>query len=282
VREESSWPLEGTDWRPLHLTAAALATAPSAAAGHITFDMRARGACWQWTIPADTEITGPTALRLWAEARGADDIDLFAGVEKWRGDTYIPFEGSYGFGRDRITTGWLKASLRTLDEQGSRPIDPVPTCSHRQPLAPGQAVQADIALGPSATFFRVGETLRLVVAGRWLWPLNPLTGQIPGRLPERPQRQVHPALGTPGASPPPRPHHSMTGVCRPPPRPSHHAVRRSRADSQPGAAWGRPRRAAPTHHVRDPPRGHNDPSGTPPKPRSNMSGEYLTADQARP
>ena len=40
-------------------------------------------------------------------------------------------------------------------------------------------VQADIALGPSATLFRAGETLRLVVAGRWLWPRNPLTGQFP-------------------------------------------------------------------------------------------------------
>jgi uncharacterized protein len=65
-------------------------------------------------------------------------------VEKWSGRTYIPFEGSYGFGRDRITTGWLKASLRALDEQNSRPFDPVPTFSHRQPLAPGQVVQADI------------------------------------------------------------------------------------------------------------------------------------------
>jgi len=55
----------------------------------------------------------------------------------------------------------------------------VPAFSHRQPLAPGQVVQADIALGPSATSFQAGDTLRLVVAGRWLWPRNPLTGQFP-------------------------------------------------------------------------------------------------------
>jgi uncharacterized protein len=36
-------------------------------------------------------------------------------VEKWRGRRYVPFEGSYGFGRDRVTTGWLKVSLRALD-----------------------------------------------------------------------------------------------------------------------------------------------------------------------
>ena len=97
------------------------------------------------------------ALRLWVEAHGADDLDLFAGVEKWRGRSCVPFEGSYGFGRDRITTGWLKASLRALDEDSSRPFDPVPALSHRQPLAPGQVVQADIALGPSATFSGQGR-----------------------------------------------------------------------------------------------------------------------------
>ena len=179
VRAEDIWPLDRTEWTPLYLTGAGLATAPPSAAGRITFGVRSRGACWEWTAAADTEITGPMALRLWVETRGAADVDLFAGVEKWRGHTYIPFEGSYGFGRDRITTGWLKASLRALDEEASRPFDPVPTFSHRQPLAPGQVAQADIALGPSATLFRAGETLRLVVAGRWLWPRNPLTGQFP-------------------------------------------------------------------------------------------------------
>jgi uncharacterized protein len=179
VRDEDSWPLDRTGWTPLYLTDAGLATAPPSAAGQITFGMRSRGACFEWAIPADTEITGPMALRLWVEAHDADDGDLFAGLEKWRGPTYIPFEGSYGFGRDRITTGWLKASLRSPDEQSSRPFDPVPALSHRPPLAPGQIVLADIALGPSATFFKAGETLRLVVAGRWLWPRNPLTGQFP-------------------------------------------------------------------------------------------------------
>ena len=45
--------------------------------------------------------------------------DLFAGVEKWRGRRYVGFEGSYGFGRDRIASGWLQASLRELDQQAS-------------------------------------------------------------------------------------------------------------------------------------------------------------------
>jgi uncharacterized protein len=179
VREETSWPLDRTEWRPLYLTAAGLASAPPAAAGQLSFAARRQGACWEWTVPADTELTGPMALRLWVAVHGADDVALFAGVEKWRGRRYLPFEGSYGFGRDRISTGWLKASLRALDETASRCYDPVPACTSRQPLTPGQIVQVDIALGPSATVFRAGETLRLVLAGRWLWPRNPLTGQFP-------------------------------------------------------------------------------------------------------
>ena len=187
VREEDSWPLDRTEWRPLYLTAAGLATAPPSAAGQISFGTRWRGVCFDWGIPANTELTGPMALRLWVEAQGADDIDLFAGVEKWRGHTYVPFEGSYGFGRDRITTGWLKTSLRALDEQNSRPFDPVPTFSYPQPLAPGQVVPVDIALGPSATLFKAGEALRLIVAGRWLWPRNPLTGQFPAAYQKGPK-----------------------------------------------------------------------------------------------
>jgi putative CocE/NonD family hydrolase len=190
VREEDDWPLRRTEWTALYLSAAGLVATPPASAGRITFDMRSRGACWEWTPTADIELTGPMALRLWVEAHGADDTDMFVGVEKWRGPTYVPFEGSYGFGRDRITTGWLKASLRALDEPASRPFDPVPAFSHRQPLGAGEIVPVDIALGPSATFFRSGETLRLVVAGRWLWPTNLLTGQFPAAYQKGPKGKV--------------------------------------------------------------------------------------------
>jgi predicted acyl esterase len=179
VRDESHWPLESTDWTPLYVADAGLSSAPPDQPGFITFDTRSGGARFGWTVPSDTEITGPMSLRLFVEAHGSDDVDLFVGVEKWRGRQYVPFEGSYGFGRDRITSGWLKASMRTLEQASSRPFEPVPTLDARRTLQPGDVVQVDIPLGPSATLFRAGEQLRLVVAGRWLWPRNPLTGQFP-------------------------------------------------------------------------------------------------------
>lgn len=166
VRDETAWPLESTQWTPLYVTDAGLSTAPADQAGSIAFDTRSGGARFGWTLPADTEITGPMSLSLFVEVADSDDVDLFVGVEKWRGNQYVPFEGSYGFGRDRVTTGWLRASLRDTFEA-------------RNPLTPGQIAKVDIPLGPSATLFRGGEQLRLVIAGRWLWPHNPFTGQYP-------------------------------------------------------------------------------------------------------
>lgn len=179
VRDESGWPLESTVWTSLHLTDAGLRPHPAERDGSITYDTRSSGARFGWTVPANIEITGPMALRLFVDVASGDDVDLFVGVEKWCGRRFIPFEGSYGFGRDRVTCGWLKASMRALDETRSRPFEPVPRLDARQPLQPGEVVQVDIPLGPSATLFRAGEQLRLVVAGRWLWPRNPLTGQFP-------------------------------------------------------------------------------------------------------
>lgn len=169
VRAESAWPLPSTRWTEL----------PFTGAGSFAFDMRRGGMRTEWTMPADTEITGPMALRLFVSVAGGDDVDLYAGVEKWRGTDFVPFEGSYGYGRDRVSTGWLRASMRALDPDASTPFAPVPTYARRDPLRPGEIVQVDIPLGPSATLFRAGDRLRVVVAGRWLWPRNPLTGQFP-------------------------------------------------------------------------------------------------------
>lgn len=178
VRDESAWPLERTQWRSLHLTdGGRLADEPADGDGAITFHTRRNAAAFTMTFDEDVELTGPMAARLWVSVDGADDADLYVGVEKWRGDRYVDFEGSFGWGRDRVTTGWQKLSLRALDELRSTTAEPVHTFREPQPLGPGEVVCVDVPLGPSATLFRAGESLRLVVAGRWLSNRNPLTGQ---------------------------------------------------------------------------------------------------------
>ncbi len=187
IREEANWPLERTQWTPLYLTDGGLSTEPAPDEGSIAFDTASHGVRFGWQVPSDVELTGPMALRLFVEVSGGDDVDLVVGLEKWRGKSYVPFEGSYGFGRDRVTTGWQRASLRALDSTQSRPFEPVPSFERRQPLRPTEIVPVDVAMGPSATLFRAGEELRLVIGGRWLWPGNLLTGQFPAAYERAPR-----------------------------------------------------------------------------------------------
>ena len=191
VREESEWPLARTVWRPLYLAASgSLAGEPPIAAGHISFPTRSRAAAFTWTFAEDTELTGPMSVRLWVETADCDDANLFVGVEKWCADKFVPFEGSFGYGRDRVATGWQRTALRRIDPSESRPWEPVPTFTDPQPLSPGEIVAVDVALGPSATLFRAGEQLRLLVAARWLAPVNPLFGAFPSRYARSPRGTV--------------------------------------------------------------------------------------------
>ena len=191
VREESEWPLARTRWRRLYLAGpGVLSTEPPSASGAVTFKTRSRAAAFTWIVRDDIELTGPMAVRLWLDLHGCDDANLFVGVEKWRDGKFVPFEGPYGYGRDRVTTGWQRVALRALDHDLSRPWEPVPACTDPQALRAGEVVAVDVALGPSATLFRAGEHLRLVVAGRWLCPRNPLTGQFPAAYRPSPRGRV--------------------------------------------------------------------------------------------
>lgn len=191
VREEAEWPLARTRWRPLHLgSAGALTAGRSPTPGSLTFETRSGAAAFSWTVTEDVELTGPMAARLWVQLDGCDDANLFVGVEKWRRGRFVGFEGSYGYGRDRVSTGWQRVALRALDPALSRPWEPVAACTEPRPVSAGEIVEVNVALGPSATLFRAGERLRFVIAGRWLCPRNPLTGQLPAAYAPSPRGRV--------------------------------------------------------------------------------------------
>jgi putative CocE/NonD family hydrolase len=187
VREETSWPLERTIWTPLYLgQAGQLSAAAPSVSGQTSFDSRKEAALFSWHLPNDTELIGPMAAHLWLELEDGDDVDLFIGVELWRNGRYVGFEGSYGYGCDRVTTGWLKASLRELDQEKSKKWAPEHTFNKSQPLHQGDIVSVDVSLLPSATFFQKDDELHLVIAGRWLSPTGLLRGQFPASYPGHP------------------------------------------------------------------------------------------------
>lgn len=157
VRDEDEWPPARATERMLHLGADGQLTADAAGrAGWVHFAARHSAATFTWTFDADTEVTGVISARLRLRADRSTDANVFVGVSKWSGGRFVPFEGSYGFGRDLVTTGWQRVRLGR------------------------ETAEVDVELGPSATFFRAGDELRLHVSGRQLSPRNPLFGAAPG------------------------------------------------------------------------------------------------------
>jgi predicted acyl esterase len=154
VRHEESWPPAAVRWGELFLGVDGQLGEEAPASGVVDFATAKGRATWRWRVSRDLEMSGPMALRLRVSIEGAEHANLFAGVEKWRRGRFVPFEGSYGFGLDRVTTGWSKLTRSEVHE-------------------------VEVELGPSATFFRAGEEIRLVLGGRWMHPRNPITGQYP-------------------------------------------------------------------------------------------------------
>lgn len=174
VREETEWPLARTQWVPLHLAPAGLLTDEVAGHdGHVDIATRSQAAAFTWTFAEDAEVSGPMRARLWVEPIGCTDANLFVGVEKWRDGTVVPFEGSFGYGRDRVATGWRRLAL--LDDADERE------------LRAGEIRCVDVELGASATFFRAGERLRFLVAARRQAPSAPLVGSFPNRYARSPR-----------------------------------------------------------------------------------------------
>jgi predicted acyl esterase len=168
VRHENEWPLARTRWTTLHFGDHGVLTAtPPTDEGAATFGLRRQAVAFSHRFDRDVEITGPMYMRLCMSLAGADDAHLFAGVEKWSGGRYVPFEGSYGYGRDRIADGRLRLALREPSFDVVHPVR--------------GTVTTEMTLSASSTMFRAGDELRLVLAGRYLEPLNPLFGHFPAR-----------------------------------------------------------------------------------------------------
>jgi predicted acyl esterase len=179
IRDEQEWPLARTDWRQLHLHEPGTLSEARPEAGGVSFDLTRNAARFDYRFDHDTELSGPMSLRLHVTTTGANDPRLFVGVEKWSNGVPVPFEGSYGYGRDHVAQGRLRLALRELDPDLSGPHQPVHTFRSTQPLHDGESADVLIPLSPSSTLFRASDSLRLMVGGRYLHPRNPFFGHFP-------------------------------------------------------------------------------------------------------
>jgi predicted acyl esterase len=181
VVHATSWPVEETRYRSLYLdaTSHSLQLAPPAVRGAAMFAPSpvadpANRAVFDFKFDRDTDLVGHMALKLFIEGEDTDDVDLFLGVEKLDrdGNELYFFSASGGNANGPVARGWLRASWRELDAKRSTEWRPVLSMKARKPLSPGEIVETDIAIMPSGTTFKAGETLRLAiqcwsVRGQW-------------------------------------------------------------------------------------------------------------------
>lgn len=116
------------------------------------------------TFSEETEISGYMKLRLWVQADGHDDMDIFVKLGKLSPeDEYlthnaIMYRYSGPDARHRV-------SLRKLDEEKSLPEIPYYTYDTVEKLSPGEIVPVEIAIWPTALRFHAGEKLELAISG---------------------------------------------------------------------------------------------------------------------
>jgi uncharacterized protein len=109
-----------------------------------------------WTsapLTGAVDIVGEIELRLVAAATAADTAWLVA----------LQHVASDGTVSD-VTAGWLRASLREVDEKASRPGAPVLSCRTATAVPIGEDVEYRIPLVPNARHFAKGDRIRLTLA----------------------------------------------------------------------------------------------------------------------
>ena len=167
IRDESEWPLARTRYEKLYVDAASgtLVSSPVATESEARYKADA-GAEFVHRFTETTELIGPMKLKLWVEAEGADDMDLFVGVQKLdAGGGLVPFSFLNALEDGPVALGWLRVSHRELDAKRSTAEQPWHTHRIEQRLKPGEVVPVEIEIWPSGTRFAPGEQLRLLVRG---------------------------------------------------------------------------------------------------------------------
>src|SRR6201991_4420058 len=158
-RAENEWPLKRTKWTKLYLdpVSGALTSKRAAAKAVKAFEAMGDGVTFLTEpLEKDTEITGPSALKLFVSS-STSDADLFAVLRVFTGDLkeVVVFQGAID-PHTPIGQGWLRASHRKLDKKLSTPYRPYHSHDKAQPLRKGEVVELDIEIWPTSIVVPAG------------------------------------------------------------------------------------------------------------------------------
>ena len=176
----------------LDATTHTLSTEAPAAGAVAEYDSQSEDGQASFIIRVDspTEFVGYPKLRVWVEADGSDDMDLFVFLQKLNSNNEqleqfnVPNHGPImqdltrqgaAILKYKGSNGRLRVSMRHLDETSSTDAIPVHSFDRVEKLAPGETACVDIDLFPIGLALKPGDQLRLVISGHHL-----LGGVMPG------------------------------------------------------------------------------------------------------
>jgi predicted acyl esterase len=167
-RAESEWPLKRTRWTKFYLDPSAMTLTTKRLSGAAQLKFAAMNDGLTFLTPPlakETEITGPSALKLFASS-STSDADFFIVLRVFTGDLKeIVFQGAID-PHTPIGQGWLRASHRKLDKKLSKPYRPYHAHDEKQPLKKNQVVELDIEIWPTSIVVPAGYRVGLSIRGK--------------------------------------------------------------------------------------------------------------------
>jgi uncharacterized protein len=176
----------------------------------VAYDAEANPGLVSFTVrfTEETVLVGYPKARLWVEAKGADDMDLFVLIQKLdalgthlqeftipnqsamvqdvteRGASVLRYKGS---------DGRLRVSARHLDKALSTDSVPAHSFDRVEKLQPGEIVDIEIDLAPIGLVFYPGQQLRFVISAH-----NTLGAHMPATRDYIPQNSGQHVIHTGG------------------------------------------------------------------------------------
>ena len=167
-RHENEWPIARTCRTCFYLDPRGLSLSPTPIPSDksLTYDALGDGVTF-FTPPlaVETEITGPSALKLFVSSSTAD-ADIFAVLRVFDPNgREVVFQGALD-PHTPIGQGWLRASHRKLDPELSTPCRPYHAHDEVQPLTSGEIAELDIEIWPTCIVIPAGYRIALTIRGK--------------------------------------------------------------------------------------------------------------------
>jgi hypothetical protein len=167
-REENEWPLKRTKWTKFYLDPQGmrLSDKPVSTGRTVTYEGLGDGVTFSTPpLARATEITGPSALKLWVSS-ATTDADIFAVLRVFDpAGKEVVFQGALD-PHTPIAQGWLRASQRRLEKKLSKKYRPYHTHDRKEPLKSGQLYELDVEIWPTCIVVPKGYRIALTIRGK--------------------------------------------------------------------------------------------------------------------